>query len=92
MLLTTYDGMDSAMVSFTLIEIFFMNSSILSLSNSLTSKIIDMRRSFIVSNPSSSHSNLDLLESKSSVMSSWVSEIAILFGALSLSSGFFKEE
>ena len=92
MLLTTYDGMDSAMVSFILLEIFFMNSLILSLSNSLTSKIIDMRRSFIVSNPSSFHSNLDFLESKSSVMSSWVSEIAILFGALSLSSIISKEE
>lgn len=69
LLLTTCDGMNSAMIIFTLIAISFMNYFMFSLSNSLTSTIIDVRMSFIMSN-SSFHSNVDFFYSKSSVMSS----------------------
>ena len=62
MLLATCGGMNSAMVSFTLIEISFKNYFIFSLSNSLTSTIIDVRRSCIMSNTSSFHSNVGLLD------------------------------
>ena len=59
-----------------------MNSFMLSFSRSLTSTMMESLRSFIMS-IIWSFQFVDLSNSESRVMSSWVSKIAVLFGPLS---------